>query len=267
MLSPDNLEDFFRFFTIRQGSKIRKIEAPVEPLKSLQKSFLPILEKVRLHPACFSRRGKTIADMAAPHSNAVHLLKIDLKTCFRYITRDSFLRECPDLEEIADYCFLWKNGESYLPTGSPTSPAICNIALTSLDKKVSKAAKGYTYTRYVDDLCLSITTSERRWNLLEEVVSLIREEGLLENRKKCLWSQTKIDISVVTGVRLGTNSGITRSYKRNLRVRLNNVARSRGEIDSTTEGMLSYVKFIDPVQHLKLLEYLERRREYEPASE
>jgi len=78
-----------------------------------------------------------------------------------------------------------------LPQGAPTSPMLSNLAAVKLDKLLYDYAqsKGFVYTRYADDIALStsvLPSCESIGKIQKEVISLIRNCGFQENRKKCM---------------------------------------------------------------------------------
>jgi retron-type reverse transcriptase len=207
------------------------------------------------------------------HQGARHLLKVDIKGCYQairqYHVELAILWQCgmavsPELTEALDsipLCFCRGKDGDILPTGSPTSPILCNIALTPVDHKVQAIADeaGYTYTRYLDDLILSTEAEKRQWGLLDRVGEVLEFHGFRVNKKKSKWHTRNSDQLIVTGVSLAKRK-VERSLKRNLRARLHNIAREGREIDKQTQGYLAYVYSIDPETHQWLLDGYEKSK-------
>ena len=57
-----------------------------------------------------------------------------------------------------------KGAEGRLPQGAPTSPALANLAVSNLDERLQAIAnaRGWTYTRYADDLAFSTRRNSDR---------------------------------------------------------------------------------------------------------
>ena len=77
----------------------------------------------------------------------------------------------------------------HLPQGSPTSPAIANLATFGLDRRLSgfAVAAGGTYSRYADDLAFSWSirrSGEELDRLLAFVARIVAEEGFRVNPLK-----------------------------------------------------------------------------------
>lgn len=77
-----------------------------------------------------------------------------------------------------------------LPQGAPTSPMLSNLAAFVLDEKLTDFADAYglTYTRYADDITLSVSNDlpERMsvGDIHRTIVGIIRKSGFRENEKK-----------------------------------------------------------------------------------
>ena len=77
----------------------------------------------------------------------------------------------------------------HLPQGSPTSPAIANLAAFGLDRRLSglAVAAGGTYSRYADDLAFSWSirrSNEELDRFLALVARIVAEEGFRVNPLK-----------------------------------------------------------------------------------
>jgi len=278
----------YKNYTIRQGGKWREIEEPLEPLKKIQKALIPLFEQFKLHPAATAIKGGGTVPNVIPHEKANNILKVDVKSCYHAIKfRHVYgpFMDSPLMKEAIELCFIkdriypisqfgqpadprkfFRQGFGHLPTGAPTSPILCNIALTELDEKVSKIAKlfGFAYTRYLDDLTLS-TEGERHEDLKEMVVSLVESLIGPVNRRKSGWATKGKDKVLITGISLGNDGRIApRELRRMLRARLQNIASTTREMDESTQGYLAYLQAIDKLAHMKMWVYFKKRLEYAP---
>ena len=275
----------YNVYTIRQGrkGKKRQIEEPIPELKKIQQSIIPLYEQFPLHSACMSRKGRNILDNAKAHKGFKHILRMDIKSCYQSIHRyhinnalnhlihSRMTHETTIMLECLNFCFYGNYSEvMILPTGAPTSPILCNIALTLVDIDITLLlkGKGYTYTRYMDDLHISTKNTERQWNLIDEVTSILNTHDLTVNKKKTRWMTNSPDEKIiVTGVNIGNGSNLPRDFRRMLRVKLHNLAQNREDLDAETQGCLAYVKSIDEPRYHQFLEYFERRKEHVELSE
>ena len=271
--------DLYRVYMVRQGKKFKQrlIQQPNENLMQFQKNLVKFFELYPLLDCCFSKKGMSIKDNADAHSKAKYVLRVDIKNCYPSITRYHIEQGLNLVDEIyfrsasyrlLDYCLYDDGRDMILPTGSPTSPILCNIALTPLDLQIQELAEqyGYTYTRYMDDLHLSTTNNKRHWDLINQIKQLIKDYNLQVNNKKSQWyTVNNNDKVIITGVRVKNGCTAPRSFVRTVRARLQNLAKDKLPIDKETQGCLSYIYSIDPERYNSLLQYYDRRLNYEPT--
>lgn len=76
----------------------------------------------------------------------------------------------------------------HLPQGAPTSPMLANLVVRKMDADISALAfsAGATYTRYADDIVLTLLESDREAAtvLLQAVGKIVTSAGFRINRKK-----------------------------------------------------------------------------------
>ena len=269
-----NTEVPYKIFSIKQKGKFRVIEEPIQLLKEMQQCLIPLFSEFELHPSCMAKKGKSILQNAELHMQAQNILKVDIKKCYPSITvehlatallvKGSSLLE--ELDILAKLCFIKKDSQLVLPTGAPTSPILCNIALFPIDIKVQAIADEYkyTYSRYIDDMIFSNTLTERHWELKQKIEQVLQEHQLNPNWKKSKWSK-RTDRMVVTGVRINGNNRVPKEFSRLLRAKLQNLAKDKKEIDQETRGCLAYVQSIDPQKYEDFLIYYNRRKAYVPT--
>ncbi len=146
---------------LKKNGKRRIIKAPSDQLKYKQKAILEAIPDMLYHDSVHGfRSNRGIYTNALPHSNSKYVLNVDIKNFFPSILKTRFFSSIDNLtasliplSDIDRYCFL----EGSLPQGAPSSPALANLYLRSLDKILSKfsSKKGLVYTRYADDLSFS----------------------------------------------------------------------------------------------------------------
>ncbi|HDS0949252.1 TPA: RNA-directed DNA polymerase [Stenotrophomonas maltophilia] len=216
-----DLKDFpYKNFSIAKRSGGRRwISIPNPKLMSVQQWInQSILRQIQPHSAAFAyARGRRLVDHARQHCSCDWLVKIDIKDFFSNISEIqifSVFREAgyPKLLsfELARICTRvtpkrpgkrWKNSsnrhsipEYYsefigsLPQGSPTSPALSNLACRKLDVELTELALSScsTYSRYADDLCFSLPSGDRKsaLKIMREACAVIQKHNFIPNEKK-----------------------------------------------------------------------------------
>jgi hypothetical protein len=208
---------------VAASGAIRVLEAPKPRLKAIQRRLLD--ELVGLVPAHDAARGfrpgGSVGSYAAPHAGRAVVVRLDLEAFFASVTVGRVygtFRAAGYPEPVAHRlaglttCVLphsawravprprdegllpahWRLGRRlaapHLPQGSPTSPALANLAAHRLDVRLSALARawGGRYTRYADDLALS---GGRGWGtgtsrLLDAIETVVRDEGFRLNPRK-----------------------------------------------------------------------------------
>ena len=271
------IENYNIFRIKSDNGKIRIIEEPLEPLMSKQKEIALLLDHYPLHTSNYACKGRSAVKNSLPHAKATYILKADIHKCFPHTTKDKILKglqlynNLDWQEEVLanlDYCLL----HGRLPTGAPTSPTLCNIALSPLDQKIQALANTYkyTYTRYVDDLHLSTISSLRKWDLLDEVRILVEAEGYKLNTKKSKWltiGTKSVDNVVVTGIRLGQKRKTPRILRRKVRALLQNLAKDKLPLNEEANGYLAYIRSINSDEYTEFLIYYQKRFNYDPITQ
>ncbi len=156
----------------KKNGKTRKINAPTDQLKHLQRRLADLLNN------CFSdisseaqqkslshgfRKNHSIVTNANNHKNRRYVFNIDLKDFFPSINfgrvRGFFIKNNHfSLEgKVATIIAQIACHNNELPQGSPSSPIISNLIGHLLDVRMVNLAKNgkCTYSRYADDLTFS----------------------------------------------------------------------------------------------------------------
>ena len=261
------------FYSNSKNGRRRLIQVPFPPLKEKQKELIKLYEQFPLHNACSCKKGSGPLDAAQPHFGSKFLLKVDISNCFQRVEIAKVRKVISNADinsslktqmlENLDVCFIHWNGKDILPTGSPTSPILCNISLSEIDYTINDIAldNNYKYTRYMDDLNLSTTDEKRTWELIAIISNILAFAGYPTNIHKTRWyGRGDNDAKIVAGINLKTI--LKRDVKRMIRARLNNLAKSREPLDSKTQGYLAYIKSIDSSIYQSLLQYYAKRIEY-----
>lgn len=191
MFFSRNRDCLYQSFSIpKKSGGSRTIEAPVPRLKYIQAW---INDKIlgSFSPSVYAtgfRKGFSIVNNAEKHIGKELVINLDLKDFFPSIRyRDVlpiFVYFGYKLDVAHLLTKLCTNGKNVLPQGSPASPAISNLVLLRMDKRLGKLADSLhgAYTRYADDITLSGAKSLR--SVVPLVYEIISEEGYTVNPRK-----------------------------------------------------------------------------------
>lgn len=236
--------------------KRRRIDNPVALTKEVQKRIyrrllrdLPLPDHI-----CGGVKGKTILDNINPHLRAHVIVTLDIKSFFPHITTYHVYRVWNQVlgcsPEIASLLTRLTTFERRLPQGAPTSSALANLVLLSLDEPIRAFCRKHriVYTTWIDDLVFSGDESRR---VIDIAVSALRAGGFSLPHKK-LKIMTSGGRMLVTGVVLGHKPGILRRYIRDTRAGIHRLAMgdvSRIQIDDYSKriiGRIAHIKRINP---------------------
>lgn len=240
---------------------IRVIEEPKPELKKIQRDLVKELTKEVSFPSYINGVAHTsIITNSNPHVGKPILYKIDLKNFYHTVTIDKIARTLsnPLLDRVLELCMY----SSRLPTGAPTSPILANIAFLSTDIKIQKLLYNISYTRYMDDLCMSSHLLELITpQLISSILNIIESDGYIINRKK---SGLHLDFKrqEVTGVVVNRKLNLSRDRRLLLRAKLDHHARSSNKLSAELLGELAHVKNINKQLFLAFQEYFLRRVMY-----
>jgi RNA-directed DNA polymerase len=283
---------YTRFSIPKSDGSDREICAPKKQLRWVQRRILSeILDRVPAHGAAHGFvRGRSTVTNAAQHQGAELLLKFDLMDFFptihyfrviglfaglgyavgnaRFQKEDDAKQIAPTLARLCCYTPDPRQfGNSRLPQGAPTSPAISNLVCRRLDARLDGLAKrnGGTYTRYADDLTFSFKTKDvnlgrfRWW-----VDQICHQEGFFINQRKFRVIRAS-QRQLVTGIVVNDELRVPREQRRQFRAILHNCrthgvasqARDRKDFASYLRGFASYVHMVQPEEGAELLRQVE----------
>ena len=243
-------------FQIRKANgKFRNICEPDESLKSIQGEILNVLNEIPF-PECVHGFvvGRDIISNAMVHRKQRYVLNIDIKDFFGSVHIDGFdvirrrLDEVFGADELSrivkSFCF-WRGA---LPQGAPTSPAVANIFMTTLDYIFSEyaLANDLKYSRYADDLTFSGGDWLKRnhQGLIQFVDNWLATYSLERNLKK-----TKLmpyyQRQIVTGILVNNDKlSLPRSLKSELYFHFKNM--DLLELSPSEIGILEHVRHVNP---------------------
>lgn len=199
----------------KHGGQQRLIEAPKLRMAAVQRQiYLGILDAIPLHETCHGfRKRHSCQSYVAAHAGKSVVIHMDLKNFFSSIPlrrihalfttlgyRESVARQLAGLcchqtpIDILDenLALSWQQRKQFLtphiPQGSPSSPALANLAAYKLDLRLAALAKklGGTYTRYADDLAFSGDSdfANTARNIPQLVAHIALTEGFSVNHRK-----------------------------------------------------------------------------------
>lgn len=260
-------------FTIpKKNGEERIIQAPIPPLKSIQKSLASLLtnysyeisqkNNLKANISHGFTRKKSIITNAKIHRNKRYVLNIDLKDFFLsfhfgrvrgYFEKNKYFKMSREVSTILAQLTCY-NGA--LPQGAPTSPVITNLICQILDYKILKIAKRYKldYTRYADDLTFS--TNDKKFydkydSFKEKLNKEIVHSGFEINEKKTRL-QFKDSKQEVTGLTVNQKLNVSKKMRKNTKAMAHQLY-STGEFTingdvgtlNQLEGRFSYINQLE----------------------
>lgn len=202
---------YYLFQKKKANGKFRKISAPRDDLKKVQKRICDLLQRVKAPDYLFAPvQGRSYVDNAAVHINATSVHLLDIEDFFPSCTANKaiwFFRTRMECAE--DLAVILKNivtREGSLPQGSPCSPVLAYLCYADMWTEIEEAVErsGCRLSVYADDLTISgdVVPSQLVW----DVKTTMRKHGHNFSREK---ERSKIRRPVeITGV-IVTNNRMT----------------------------------------------------------
>jgi retron-type reverse transcriptase len=297
----------YTYFAIpKKGGGERIISAPKTAMRAAQrKVFEGILAKLPVHDAAQGFvKGRSILTNARRHVGADVVVNVDLRDFFPTVTyrrvkgmfrslgyseqaatllgllcteaprkrvRVDAPPDDPTASPAAEPAAYWVViGERRLPQGACTSPAITNRICTRLDEKLAAVAagKGWTYTRYADDLSLSgpDPTGKTVGYVLNRLRRVLKFEGFEIHPDK-VRVQRRRGRQAVTGLTVNRKVAVSRAAVRRFRAILHNCERfgidgqnraGHADFRAYLRGYADFVGMVDPVRGTELSQQVER---------
>lgn len=226
----------YKLFEIaKRSGKMRPIQAPVEPLKLIQKKLLCLLQQQYSPKACVHGfiPGRSVITNAKLHVRKPYLLNVDLEDFFPTIHFGRIMglfqsKPFGFPREVAAYISQLCTYSGFLPQGAPTSPLIANMVAYSLDKRLMVIAKEkrMNYTRYADDIAISTAhphsgeaLADENSDLRKEIERAVVDSGFALNAHKTRFS-SRFNHREVTGLVVNTKMNVRRKFYRQIRAML-----------------------------------------------
>lgn len=200
----------YRNFDIpKRSGGVRSISSPWAKLLSSQQWIdWYILRQLPVHDSSYGYvRGRSNVCNAAQHLGARSVLCLDIKDFFGSIGFEKVIEIFHDVGYPHNVSFLLARlctRFGFLPQGAASSPQLSNIIMFNVDERLTRecSARGYRYTRYVDDITISGDDLTRAF--ADEVSAAISILGLFINDSK-----TRLQIGrkkIVTGISIGSGA-------------------------------------------------------------
>ena len=193
---------YFYFNLPKKSGGKRQIEAPIEPLKIVQRKLNDYLQAFYFlvkPEASFgfiinpkgNKYPRNIKTNALAHKGNDYMMNVDFKDFFHQITKKQifqlfngplFLFDSQSATHLTSLC----TNKGRLPMGAPTSPSLSNFCTLEFDNEMTNWAndRQLTYTRFVDDLTFSSSRPFDSKNTLSDIQSIGTTHGFVLNPKK-----------------------------------------------------------------------------------
>lgn len=250
----------------KKGGGTRIVYQPPYYLQLVQDRLrLWLTELLPIHNAAHAVAKRSTTTNAAVHAGAKSMYKCDIQDFFPSVTHEhvaatleSFFDEL-STDMVADLLTteLQPGGGRRLPQGAPSSPLLANAVCLGMDRQLAATARGWAYTRYMDDLtfssphtyrCLSGKLSAR--DVLEKTVTnIVGLHGFTLNPLKS-HSYGWRDAKEVTGVVVGPSprGGVARAPRalwRLARAMVHWYVTRRSKGKTEVQGLLAYLAQTD----------------------
>jgi len=238
--------------------KIREIDRPCEPLLEVQKRiYRTLLRDIEMPEyLCGGVKGRSVLDNVAHHRSASLIVTLDIKSWFPSITPHHVyfvwraVLKCS--HKVAKLLTTLTTFNGHLPQGAPTSTALSNLVLYSIDAPIRKAAAAYdvNYSSWVDDLPLSGPQARK---LIPIVVATLKRAGFRISRSK-LKVMGSNKQRVVNGVIAGQQPSISKQNRDRIRAALHRLRvgeirdEDRDRYIATQKGRIVYLASINSRQ-------------------
>ncbi|MDQ6751805.1 MAG: reverse transcriptase family protein [Actinomycetota bacterium] len=283
----------------REHRPPRVIERPKPRLKAAQRRLLhELLDWIPAHDAAHGfTRGRSARSHAAVHVGRLVILRLDLEDFFASVpaarvfgifrtagypepVAHTLTALSTNAVPVAEWGALPRPtapsqvgahhrlgrrlATPHLPQGAPTSPALANLALFALDRRLTglAATVGAGYSRYADDLTFSGSRELLRCaaGVRATVAAIAREEGFAVNHQKSTLT-TRAGRQRVCGIVVNERPNVARAEYDELKAILHNAARrgprgqNRGQIRNFRAhllGRVAWVESLHPVRGARL---------------
>lgn len=280
-----NRTNYVEWSVPKKRHGVRIICAPKRRLRAVQRKIkAEILDRASLHPAAHGFvRQRSIVTNAGEHVGKPLVVNLDLREFFEHIRYPRvvgvYRRMGYSLEVSRWLARLCTHRPSLCPTtptgvthvyvrrpfrhavqGAPTSPALANLVVQRLDRRLAGLARRFeaTYTRYADDLTFSGGEPFKRGmkRFLTLIKEIIRDEGFQLHLRKMRFMRPG-QRQQVTGVVVNEKVNVRRDEFDRLKAILHNAAKSglaaqnrenRSDFRAYLLGRIAHVGHLSPAR-------------------
>lgn len=217
---------YHSFYIPKRSGGTRKILAPSDRLKKVQRRILRrLLSRLRVHRSATGfQQDESFVSNARRHEGQAVVIRFDLQDFFPSIDAkriERYFRFIGWNRRSAKLFVRLCTTEGVLPQGAPTSPRLSNLVNYKLDARLTALAQkfGGVYSRYADDITISLTQEDRRsvQVIIKTVERIVEEEGYRLNLKKGPDVRRRHQRQRVTGLVVNQRANLSRETRRWLR--------------------------------------------------
>lgn len=239
----------------RRGGE-RRLLIPDDATKALQRRVLrDVLFGLRAHSAATGfERGKSVVDNALPHVGRAVVIRMDVVDFFPSTKTERVLRYFQwvgwnrEAAEILTKLATWDGG---LPQGAPTSPRLSNLVNFYVDVQIANhaARRGGSYTRYADDLTISLPkpNGRRVRGAIQHARRILKRHGYALHVKRKLHVARRHQRQIVTGLVVNGGVRLPREVRRRLRATAHRISKGlepKQGLDQAA-GWFAYARMVD----------------------
>jgi len=254
------------FYLEKRNGKSRKIQAPNNQLKQVQKEILEKLERNYIMPGFVTafRKRYSIKYNAKKHINKKIVISMDIKDFFPSITEEKIKNRFKyykfdeqDIEKFIKYTIT----DGSLPQWAPTSPFISNFVFLSIDYAIIKILEKYddnvSYTRYADDITFSSDNTEIK-NAIRIIETIVMNHWFTINKEKTkvYRNHTK---QMVTWLVVNQKVAYPRNKYMILRAKINNFLKNKEWNINKIKWHLAFLRSVDYKKYKKLKKYYSKK--------
>src|SRR5579884_3219699 len=170
-------------------TKLRTIDRPVEPLKTIQKRIeTKLLKRIDIPAHLFGGiQDRDVRDNAHTHLGQAVIAKVDIKSFYPSITSKQVYWVWRDVlgcsAKVSDLLTKLTTFDRHLPQGSSTSALLANFFLAAIDEPIRHACsqRNLRYSTVMDDLTIS---GSRSREVIEQVAQTLAKNNLRVSRRK-----------------------------------------------------------------------------------
>jgi RNA-directed DNA polymerase len=268
---------YTKFFQVKKNGKKREINSPCNALKAKQNHLKTLLglqidSELPDYVVGF-RKNYNLKRNGEQHLGKKWVINLDVKDFFPSITNEILEKQLVVYSDL-----LKENGYLFndfiefvvlnkaLPQGSPTSPLLSNyIGYKLIDIKVypyllERFGSDFSYTRYADDLTISLNTPKIREevkDIVSVIMNIVESDGLFLINKKKISIMHNSQKQVVTGVCVNKKTSLGKKEKLKYRAIVHKLKNKQIEMTNVLQGKLAYINSVDPEYYQKLKRSLE----------